>query len=80
MLVYACLCMHVTMMTLYVQPNDIITHYIHTYTQCHYYATHTHACTVNWSIHSKRSSPRTDSRQFAENLKKIMEDMKNLYS
>lgn len=36
--------------------------------------------TVTWSVHSKRSSPRTDSKQFAEHLSRAMEDMRKLYN
>lgn len=36
--------------------------------------------TVSWSVHSKRSSARTDSKEFAEHISQAMEDMRELYN
>ena len=46
--------------------------------------THTHALTlsfslVSWSVHSKRSSPHTDSKEFADSITQAMEDMRRLF-
>lgn len=35
---------------------------------------------ITWSVHSKHSSSRTDSRKFADCLERAMEDMRALYS
>ena len=34
---------------------------------------------VNWTIHSKRSCPTTDSNEFFQALRKALMDMKDLY-
>ena len=63
-------------MDVWVQVESIFMHIEHNLVMIHYFS----VLTVNFSIHSKRSCPDTDSRKLGDAILKAFDDMRALYN